>query len=211
VEGAVFAKLRNIGEACTAANRFLVEEPIAEEFSRRLAERLAAAPVGHGMEPGTEIGPLISDAAVEKAETIVADAVRRGARVLTGGERLDRPGHFYAATVLADVAPGAAPLHEEVFAPVAPVISFAGEDEAIERANDTRYGLVAYLYSGDLNRALRVADALETGMVGLNQPLVSNVGAPFGGVKESGLGREGGPEGLAEFQELKYVAIHNGA
>jgi succinate-semialdehyde dehydrogenase / glutarate-semialdehyde dehydrogenase len=209
VDGAAFAKLRNVGEACTAANRFLVEEPVAEAFTRRLAERLAAAPVGSGMDPRTEIGPLISEQAVAKAEHLVADAVDRGASVLCGGERLRGPGHFYAATVLADVPADAAPLHEEVFAPVAPVVSFTGEDEALRVANATPYGLVAYLYTRDLDRALRVADRLETGMVGLNQPLISNVGAPFGGVKESGLGREGGPEGLAEFQELKYVAVHD--
>jgi succinate-semialdehyde dehydrogenase / glutarate-semialdehyde dehydrogenase len=209
VDGAAFAKLRNVGEACTAANRFLVEEPVAEAFTRRLAERLAAAPVGSGMDPRTEIGPLISEQAVVKAEHLVADAVDRGASVLCGGERLRGPGHFYAATVLADVPADAAPLHEEVFAPVAPVVCFTGEDEALRVANATPYGLVAYLYTRDLDRALRVADRLETGMVGLNQPLISNVGAPFGGVKESGLGREGGPEGLAEFQELKYVAVHD--
>jgi succinate-semialdehyde dehydrogenase / glutarate-semialdehyde dehydrogenase len=209
VDGAAFAKLRNVGEACTAANRFLVEEPVAEAFTRRLAERLAAAPVGSGMDPRTEIGPLISEQAVAKAEHLVADAVDRGASVLCGGERLRGSGHFYAATVLADVPADAAPLHEEVFAPVAPVVSFTGEDEALRVANATPYGLVAYLYTRDLDRALRVADRLETGMVGLNQPLISNVGAPFGGVKESGLGREGGPEGLAEFQELKYVAVHD--
>jgi succinate-semialdehyde dehydrogenase / glutarate-semialdehyde dehydrogenase len=209
VEGAAFAKLRNIGEACTAANRFLVEASVAETFTARLAERLASAPVGHGMEDATEIGPLISEDAVAKAHALVRDAVQRGARVLSGGERLERAGHFYPATVLAEVPPDAAPLHQEVFAPVAPVVAFADEAEAVRLANDTRYGLVAYLYTGDLDRALRVADALETGMVGLNQPLVSNVGAPFGGIKESGIGREGGPEGLAEFQELKYVAIHD--
>jgi succinate-semialdehyde dehydrogenase/glutarate-semialdehyde dehydrogenase len=209
VEGAAFAKLRNVGEACTAANRILVEASIAPEFTERLAARLAAAPVGHGLDEGTEIGPLITAAAVEKAERIVADAVDRGARVLTGGSALrDRPGHFFAATVLADVPAGSAPLTEEVFAPVAPVVPFADEAAAIAAANDTEYGLVAYLYTRDLDRALRVADALETGMVGVNQPLISNVGAPFGGVKHSGLGREGGPEGLAEFQELKYVALH---
>ena len=210
VEGAAFAKLRNVGEACTAANRFLVEDAVAEEFTARLAKRLAAAPVGHGMEAGTEIGPLINAGAVEKAHRIVTDATSRGAKVLCGGEPLDRPGHFYPATVLADVPDDAAPLREEVFAPVAPVATFSGEEDAIALANDTRYGLVAYLYTRDLDRALRVADRLETGMVGLNQPLISNVGAPFGGVKESGIGREGGPEGLAEFQELKYVAINRG-
>ena len=208
VEGAAFAKLRNVGEACTAANRFLVEDVIAPEFTELLAARLAAAPVGHGMEPETEIGPLITADAVEKAHRIVSDAVGRGARVLSGGAPLERPGHFYPATVIADVPEDAAPLHEEVFAPVAPVATFTDEDHAVRMANDTRYGLVAYLYTADLDRALRVADRLETGMVGLNQPLISNVGAPFGGVKESGVGREGGPEGLAEFQELKYVAIH---
>jgi succinate-semialdehyde dehydrogenase/glutarate-semialdehyde dehydrogenase len=207
VEGATFAKLRNVGEACTAANRIYVDAAIADEFTERLGARLAAAKLGHGLEDGVEVGPLINRAAVDKVEGIVADAVSRGARVVTGGTRPDRPGHFYEATVLGDVPEGSAPLREEIFGPVAPIVAFNGEDEVVRLANDTQYGLVAYLYTQDIDRALRVADRLDTGMVGLNQPLISNVGAPFGGVKQSGLGREGGPEGLAEFQEVKYVAI----
>jgi succinate-semialdehyde dehydrogenase/glutarate-semialdehyde dehydrogenase len=208
VEGAAFAKLRNIGEACTAANRFYVEEPIAAEFSQLLAARLERLKIGHGLEEGVEVGPLIDERAVEKADRIVGDAVSRGGRALTGGERVDGPGHFYRPTVLGDVPPDAAPFHEEIFAPVAPIADFAAEADAIARANDTDYGLVAYLYTQDLDRAQRVVAQLQTGMVGLNQPLVSNVGAPFGGVKWSGIGREGGPEGLEEFQETKYVALH---
>jgi succinate-semialdehyde dehydrogenase / glutarate-semialdehyde dehydrogenase len=206
VEGAAFVKLRNVGEACTAANRFLVERSIAAEFTERLAARLAAMPIGPGLEPETEVGPLIDGPALEKVSGLVTDARERGAAVVTGGEGLDRPGYFYAPTVLADVPPDARVLHEEIFGPVAPVVAFEGEDDAVALANDTEYGLVAYLYTGDLDRARRVAERLETGMVGLNQPLVSNVGAPFGGVKRSGLGREGGPEGLSEFLETKYIA-----
>jgi len=208
VEGAVFAKLRNIGEACTAANRFYVERAVAEEFQGRLAERLGAMRIGRGLDPGVEVGPLIDADAVAKVERIVADAVGRGGRALTGGERLGGPGHFYPPTVLGDVPADAAPFTEEIFGPVAPVAAFAGEGEAIARANDTPYGLVAYLYTRDLDRAVRVAEALETGMIGLNQPLISNVGAPFGGIKWSGIGREGGPEGLEEYLETKYVALY---
>jgi succinate-semialdehyde dehydrogenase/glutarate-semialdehyde dehydrogenase len=211
VEGAAFVKLRNVGEACTAANRFYVEEVVADEFAARLAERLGAMRIGHGLEEGVEVGPLIDERAVEKVERLVGDAVGRGARTLTGGERVDGPGHFFRPTVLDRVPPDAAPFHEEIFGPVAPIASFSGEDEAIARANDTEYGLVAYLYTRDLDRATRVSEALETGMVGLNQAFVSNVGAPFGGVKWSGLGREGGPEGLDEFLETKYIARHRGA
>ena len=211
VEGAAFVKLRNVGEACTAANRFYAEEAIAEEFAGRLAERLGSLRIGHGLEDGTEVGPLIDERAVEKVQRIVVDAVGRGGRALTGGERIDGPGHFYRPTVLDRVPPDAAPFREEIFGPVAPVASFSGEAEAILRANDTEYGLVAYLYTRDLDRAMRVSRALETGMVGLNQAFVSNVGAPFGGVKWSGLGREGGPEGLEEFLETKYIALHRPA
>jgi succinate-semialdehyde dehydrogenase / glutarate-semialdehyde dehydrogenase len=206
VDGAVFAKLRNVGEACTAANRFYAEAPIAEEFSERLAQRLGAMRIGRGLDEGVEVGPLIEDAAVAKAERIVADALDRGARALTGGERVEGPGHFYRPTVLSDVPPDAAPFREEIFAPVAPVASFRTEAEAIAAANATEYGLVAYLYTRDLDRAFAVGEALETGMIGLNQPLISNVGAPFGGWKQSGVGREGGPEGLEEYQEIKYIA-----
>ena len=211
VEGAAFVKLRNVGEACTAANRFYAEDSVAEEFAARLAERLGSLRIGHGLEEGVEVGPLIDERAVEKVGRIVGDALDRGGRALTGGERVDGPGHFYRPTVLDHVPPDAAPFREEIFGPVAPVASFAGEAEAILRANDTEYGLVAYLYTRDLDRAMRVSRALETGMVGLNQAFVSNVGAPFGGVKWSGLGREGGPEGLEEFLETKYIALHRPA
>ncbi len=210
VEGAVTAKMRNVGEACTAANRFHVQEPIAEEFSARLAERLGALRVGRGSEPGTDVGPLIDDKQRGKVAELVGDAVARGAKVLVGGEVLDGPGYFYAPTVLADVPPGARVLAEEVFGPVAPVATFATEEQALAAANRTEYGLVAYLYTRDLERALRMAERIETGMVGLNQGIVSNPAAPFGGVKQSGYGREGGFEGIEEYLETKYVALQLG-
>jgi succinate-semialdehyde dehydrogenase/glutarate-semialdehyde dehydrogenase len=207
VEGAVIAKMRNIGEACTAANRFHVAQPIAEEFARKLAEKMGAMKIGPGAEDGVEVGPLIDEEQLEKVAELVLDAVDKGARVLCGGERVDGPGHFYRPTVLVDVPDDARLLKEEIFGPVAPVKAFATEEEAIAAANDTEFGLVAYLYTSDLKRALRVSERLETGMVGLNQGLVSNAGAPFGGVKQSGIGREGGPEGIEEYLDTKYVAI----
>ncbi|HEY7830644.1 MAG TPA: NAD-dependent succinate-semialdehyde dehydrogenase [Solirubrobacteraceae bacterium] len=207
VEGAVIAKMRNVGEACTAANRFHVEEPIAQEFSRRLAERLGAMKVGRGTEPDTDVGPLIDDKQRRKVAELVGDAVQRGARVLVGGEALDGPGYFYAPTVLADVPADAHVLAEEVFGPVAPIATFATEQQALQAANRTEYGLVAYLYTRDLERAMRMAEGIETGMVGLNQGIVSNPAAPFGGVKQSGYGREGGFEGIGEYLETKYVAL----
>jgi len=208
VEGAVIAKMRNIGEACTAANRFHVAEPIAARFAEELADRLAAMKVGRGTEEGVQVGPLIDSDQRDKVAELVDDAVRRGARVLVGGHAVDGPGYFYAPTVLADVPDDARLLKEEIFGPVAPVKSFATEEEAITAANDTEFGLVAYLFTGDLKRALRVTEALETGMVGLNQGLVSNAAAPFGGVKHSGFGREGGYEGIEEYLETKYVAVN---
>jgi succinate-semialdehyde dehydrogenase/glutarate-semialdehyde dehydrogenase len=207
VEGAVVAKMRNIGEACTAANRFHVAEAIAAPFAERLAAKLSAMAIGRGTQDGVEVGPLIDGDQLEKVAELVDDAVSKGARVLCGGERVDGPGHFYRPTVLADVPADARLLREEIFGPVAPVRSFATEEEAIAAANDTQFGLVAYLYTGGLDRALRVSERLETGMVGLNQGLVSNAGAPFGGIKQSGIGREGGPEGIGEYLETKYVAI----
>ncbi len=207
VEGAVVAKMRNIGEACTAANRFHVAEPIAAEFADKLAARMGAMKIGPGTEDGVEVGPLIDDDQLAKVAELVDDAVGRGARVLCGGERVDGPGHFYQPTVLADVPAGARLLEEEIFGPVAPITTFATEQEAIAAANDTEFGLVAYLYTSDLKRALRVSERIETGMVGVNQGIVSNAGAPFGGVKQSGIGREGGPEGIEEYLETKYVAI----
>ncbi len=208
VEGALLAKMRNIGEACTSANRFLVHESVAEDFAARLAQRLGAMKVGRGTDDDVKVGPLIDDAAVEKVQELVSDAVDRGARVLTGGEAIGGPGHFYAPTVLADVDPQARTLHEEIFGPVAPVTTFSSDDEAIERANDTEYGLVAYAFTQDLNRAFSVIEGLDTGMIGVNQGMVSNAGAPFGGVKHSGFGREGGPEGLHEYLETRYVAMN---
>jgi succinate-semialdehyde dehydrogenase/glutarate-semialdehyde dehydrogenase len=207
VEGAVVAKMRNIGEACTAANRFHVDQSIAGEFAEKLAEKLRAMKLGRGTEDGVEVGPLIDEDQLAKVAELVEDAVAKGARVLCGGDRVDGPGHFYQPTVLADVPADARLLKEEIFGPVAPVKAFAGEDEAIAAANDTEFGLVAYLYTAGLERALRVSERLETGMVGLNQGIVSNAGAPFGGIKQSGVGREGGPEGIEEYLETKYVAI----
>jgi succinate-semialdehyde dehydrogenase/glutarate-semialdehyde dehydrogenase len=207
IEGAMIAKMRNIGEACTAANRFMVAESLADEFARRLAERIAAQSVGRGTQEGVQVGPLIDGAAREKVQELVQDAVDRGSTVLTGGGPLDGPGWFYAPTVLADVPATARVLHEEIFGPVAPIATFASEAEAIEMANATEYGLVAYLYTNDLRRAMRVSEAIEFGMVGLNQGIVSNPAAPFGGVKQSGFGREGGFEGIDEYLETRYVAL----
>ena len=208
VNGAVIAKMRNVGEACTAANRFHVAEPVAAEFARRLADRLASMKLGRGTEPEVEVGPLIDGTQRDKVAELVDDAVGRGARALTGGIAVDRPGYFYEATVLADVPEGSRLLKEEIFGPVAPIRAFTDEDEAIAAANDTEFGLVAYVYTRDVKRALRVVERLETGMVGLNQGLVSNPAAPFGGVKQSGFGREGGPEGIDEYLDTKYVAIN---
>jgi succinate-semialdehyde dehydrogenase/glutarate-semialdehyde dehydrogenase len=208
IAGALIAKMRNIGEACTSANRFLVHESISDEFARRLSDELGAMKVGRGTEEDVKVGPLIDEAAVDKVQELVADAVDRGAQVLTGGETVGDRGHFYAPTVLAGVTPDARALHEEIFGPVAPVTSFATDDEALERANDTEYGLVAYMFTRDLGRAFKIMEGLDTGMIGLNQGMVSNAGAPFGGVKQSGFGREGGPEGLGEYLETRYVAMN---
>jgi succinate-semialdehyde dehydrogenase/glutarate-semialdehyde dehydrogenase len=208
VEGAVIAKMRNIGEACTAANRFYVAQAVADEFSQKLADRLGAMKVGRGSNPDVKVGPLIDDTQRAKVAELVEDAASKGARVLTGGEKLDGPGYFYQPTVLTDVPDDARLLREEIFGPVAPVKGFATDDEAIAAANDTEYGLVAYVYTQDINRAFKVIERLETGMVGLNQGMVSNAGAPFGGVKHSGYGREGGPEGILEYLETKYVALN---
>ena len=207
VAGAVVAKMRNIGEACTAANRFYVAESIAGEFADKLAARMGAMKLGPGTEEGVEVGPLIDAEQRDKVAELVNDAVAKGARVLCGGERVDGPGTFYQPTVLADVPADARLLQEEIFGPVAPIRAFASEEEAISAANDTEFGLVAYVYTADLKRALRVCERIETGMIGLNQGLVSNAGAPFGGVKQSGVGREGGPEGIEEYLETKYVAL----
>jgi succinate-semialdehyde dehydrogenase/glutarate-semialdehyde dehydrogenase len=207
VEGAMLAKMRNVGEACTAANRFHVHESLADDFAQRLAERMRSLKVGRGTEPDTDVGPLIDADQRAKVQDLVGDAAARGARVLVGGEPLDGRGYFFAPTVLADVQPGSRLLEEEIFGPVAPVAAFASDEEALQAANRTDYGLVAYVYTRDLSRALTVCERLETGMVGLNQGVVSNPAAPFGGVKQSGFGREGGFEGIGEYLETKYVAL----
>jgi succinate-semialdehyde dehydrogenase/glutarate-semialdehyde dehydrogenase len=207
VDGAMVAKMRNMGEACTSANRFHVHEAVADAFARRLAERMQALRVGRGTEAGVQVGPLIDEAQRSKVDELVQDAAGKGARIVCGGERLDGRGYFYRPTVVSDVPADARFLREEIFGPVAPIRPFATEEEAIRAANDTEYGLVAYVYTRDLQRALRVCEALETGMIGLNQGLVSNAGAPFGGVKHSGFGREGGRVGIDEYLETKYVAI----
>jgi succinate-semialdehyde dehydrogenase/glutarate-semialdehyde dehydrogenase len=208
VAGALIAKMRNIGEACTAANRFHVAAPVADAFAQKLADKIGAMRVGRGTEEGVEVGPLIDGTQRAKVESLVEDAVGHGARVLVGGHARDGSGYFYDPTVLADVPDDAELLREEIFGPVAPVKGFTDEDEAIAAANDTEYGLVAYVYTRDIKRALRVVERLETGMVGLNQGIVSNPAAPFGGIKQSGFGREGGPEGIEEYLSTKYVAVN---
>ncbi|MGH3980772.1 MAG: NAD-dependent succinate-semialdehyde dehydrogenase [Pseudonocardiaceae bacterium] len=210
VQGAMVAKMRNIGEACTAANRFYVHADVAGEFSSRLAERMGALSIGRGTDEGVQVGPLIDNGAREKVQGLVDDAVGRGATVLVGGEPVDGAGYFYRPTVLTGVPTDARMAHEETFGPVAPITTFTDEDEAVADANDTEFGLVSYVYTRDLQRALRVCERLEAGMVGLNQGLVSNPAAPFGGIKHSGLGREGGSVGIDEFLETKYVAVAMG-
>jgi succinate-semialdehyde dehydrogenase/glutarate-semialdehyde dehydrogenase len=200
--------MRNVGEACTSANRFHVAGSIAEEFAGRLAERMGALKLGRGTEEDTDVGPLIDGDQRGKVEDLVQDALSKGATALVGGNRVDGTGYFFEPTVLGDVPPDARVLKEEIFGPVAPVASFNSEEEAIAAANDTEYGLVAYVFTRDIKRALRVCEGLQTGMVGLNQGMVSNAGAPFGGVKQSGIGREGGNEGIDEYLETKYVAVN---
>ena len=207
VDGAMLAKMRNIGEACTAANRFIVHTSVADEFSARLAQRMGSMSIGRGIIDGVQVGPLVDSAAIDKVTELVADAIDKGATVLTGGTVLDRPGHFYPPTVLTGITTDAKVFREEIFGPVAPIITFDTDDEGIALANDTEFGLVAYAFTENLTRALRVAERLETGMVGINQGIVSNPAAPFGGVKASGLGREGGTEGIEEYLETKYVGI----
>jgi succinate-semialdehyde dehydrogenase / glutarate-semialdehyde dehydrogenase len=208
VEGAMIAKMRNIGEACTAANRFHVADSVAGAFADKLAERMGAMKVGRGTDDGVQVGPLINKDAVDKVSELVGDALEKGARAVVGARPGDGRGYFYQPTVLADVPGDARVLKEEIFGPVAPVASFDDEEAAVRAANDTEFGLVAYVYTRDLKRAFRVVEGLETGMVGLNQGLVSNPAAPFGGVKQSGVGREGGREGIAEYLEIKYVAMN---
>jgi succinate-semialdehyde dehydrogenase / glutarate-semialdehyde dehydrogenase len=208
LEGAMIAKMRNIGEACTSANRFHVAGSVANEFASRLADRMGSLKVGRGTEEGVDVGPLIDDDQRSKVSDLVDDAVAKGATAVVGGGRIDGAGYFFEPTVLGGVTPDARVLREEIFGPVAPIASFSSEEEAIAAANDTEYGLVAYVFTRDLKRALRVCEGLQTGMIGLNQGMVSNAGAPFGGVKQSGIGREGGNEGIDEYLETKYVAVN---
>jgi succinate-semialdehyde dehydrogenase / glutarate-semialdehyde dehydrogenase len=207
VDGAMIAKFRNIGQACTAANRFIVHESVADEFARRIAERVAALRVGRGTEPGVTIGPLIDDRAVRSTGELVADAVARGATVLAGGSAIEGDGSFFEPTVVAGLTPEARMVREEIFAPVVGIVPFRDEEEAVRLANATEYGLVGYAYTQDLGRAHRLIESVETGMMGINAGVVSNAAAPFGGVKQSGLGREGGVEGLHEYLETKYTFI----
>ncbi|PID97076.1 MAG: NAD-dependent succinate-semialdehyde dehydrogenase [Actinomycetales bacterium] len=207
VDGAVLAKMRNIGEACTAANRFLVHDSVADEFAARLVDRMAGLRVGKGTVPGVQVGPLVDQAARDGVDALVQDAVAGGARVLSGGSPLPGRGWFYPPTVLVDVPASARIGAEEIFGPVAPISTFDTDDDAIRLANDTSYGLVAYAFTTNLSRAIRVAEELDFGMIGINQGIVSNPAAPFGGVKNSGLGREGGFEGIDEYLEVKYVGI----
>ncbi|GAB2758243.1 NAD-dependent succinate-semialdehyde dehydrogenase [Terrabacter koreensis] len=207
VDGAMLAKMRNMGEACTAANRFYVHESLADEFSAELARRMGALTLGKGTKDGVDVGPLVDEKARDKVSALVDDAVAKGAKVLVGGSVPDGDGWFYEPTVLADVPTDAEMAREEIFGPVAPVTTFRTDAEAVRLANDTEYGLVAYLFTRDLSRAIAMSEALEYGMVGVNQGIVSNPAAPFGGVKASGVGREGGFEGIDEYLETKYVGI----
>jgi succinate-semialdehyde dehydrogenase/glutarate-semialdehyde dehydrogenase len=209
VDGAMIAKFRNIGQACTAANRFIVHEAVAEEFAARVTARVNALTIGRGTETGVSIGPLINAAAVTKADDLVKDAVSRGATVLTGGTPVDRDGTFYAPTVITGVTSGSDILREEIFGPVLSITTFTDEADAVAKANDTQYGLVSYAFTRDLARGLRLIDSIQTGMMGLNVGVVSNAAAPFGGVKQSGLGREGGDVGIDEYLETKYVLAPN--
>jgi succinate-semialdehyde dehydrogenase/glutarate-semialdehyde dehydrogenase len=205
VDGAMAAKFRNIGQACTAANRFLVHRSVADEFAARVTERVEAMRIGRGTEDGVVIGPLIDDRAVTKVDALVTDAVERGATLRTGGKAVPGPGTFYEPTVVSDVTSGSDILREEIFGPVLAIVPFDDEDEAVRLANDTEYGLVSYVYTESLARGQRMIDRLETGMMGLNVGVLSNAAAPFGGWKLSGLGREGGAEGIKEYLQTKYT------
>lgn len=208
IEGAMAAKIRNLGQVCTSANRFYVASNLAEEFADGLGRRMSALQIGPGTDPAVKVGPLINQRGRDKVERLVSEIVGSGAHVVTGGERPDGAGYFYRPTVLGGVASDTPALREEIFGPVAPIVSFDSEDEAVAWANRTSYGLIAYVYTRDLGRAMRVSEAFEAGMVGLNTGMVANPAAPFGGVKESGIGREGGAEGIEEFLETKYISVN---
>jgi succinate-semialdehyde dehydrogenase / glutarate-semialdehyde dehydrogenase len=199
--------MRNMGEACTAANRFYVHEKVHDEFAKKLTAKMGGLRMGNGLDEGVALGPLVNKDGLDKVVELVDDAVKKGAQVLTGGKAPGGPGFFYPATVLANVSDDAKMLNEEIFGPVASIQTFKSEDEVITRANNTEYGLVAYLYTKDLSRGMRVSEKLDFGMVGLNRGLVSDPAAPFGGVKQSGLGREGAHEGLMEFMETQYISV----
>jgi succinate-semialdehyde dehydrogenase/glutarate-semialdehyde dehydrogenase len=210
VDGAMVAKMRNMGEACTAANRFLVHRSVAQEFAEKLGKRMGGLTLGRGQDDGVDVGPLIDEKAVESVTQLVTDAIHDGATVVCGGQAPDGPGYFYPPTVLLDVPADSAINTEEIFGPVAPITAFDSEDDAIRQANDTQYGLASYAYTRDLSRTIRLAESLEFGMVGINTGLISNPAAPFGGVKQSGFGREGGFEGIEEYLETTYVALPAG-
>jgi succinate-semialdehyde dehydrogenase/glutarate-semialdehyde dehydrogenase len=208
IEGAMIAKMRNMGEACTAANRFYVHESVHDAFANKLADKMKALKMGNGLDDGVALGPLVNAEGRDKVIELVEDAVKKGARILTGGTKPEGPGFFYPATVLTNVSDSAAMVREEIFGPVASIQTFKTEAEAIQRANDTEYGLVAYLYTKDIGRGMRVSEKLDFGMIGLNRGLVSDPAAPFGGTKQSGVGREGGHEGLLEFMETQYISLN---
>jgi succinate-semialdehyde dehydrogenase/glutarate-semialdehyde dehydrogenase len=208
VKGAMLAKMRNLGEACTAANRFYVHEAVAEDFARRMTEAMAALKVGNGLEEGVDVGPLVNAETRDKVHTFVEDAVEKGATLRIGGEKPEGRGFYYPPTVLTDVPETADCVHDEIFGPVAAIQTFSDTEDVIRRANDTEYGLVAYCFTGDLRRGLKVSERLDYGMVGLNRGLVSDPAAPFGGTKQSGLGREGGKEGMMEFMETQYISTN---
>ncbi|HWV44249.1 NAD-dependent succinate-semialdehyde dehydrogenase, partial [Pseudorhodoplanes sp.] len=207
IEGAMIAKMRNMGEACTAANRFYVHETVHDAFAEKLTAKMKSLKMGNGLDEGVNLGPLVNKEGRDKVIELVEDAVSKGAKLLTGGKTPDGPGFFYPATVLTNVPDSAKMLNEEIFGPVASIQTFKSEDEAIKRANDTEYGLVAYLYTKDIGRGMRVSEQLDFGMIGLNRGLVSDPAAPFGGMKQSGIGREGAHEGLMEFLETQYVSV----
>jgi succinate-semialdehyde dehydrogenase/glutarate-semialdehyde dehydrogenase len=208
IDGAMIAKMRNMGEACTAANRFYVHEKVHDEFAKKLTAKMGGQKKGNGLDEGVALGPLENAEGRDKVVELVDDAVKKGAKILTGGKKPDGAGFFYPATVLSHVPDDAKMLNEEIFGPVASIQTFKSEDEAIRRANDTEYGLVAYLYTKDLSRGMRVSEKLDFGMIGLNRGLVSDPAAPFGGTKQSGLGREGAHEGLMEFMETQYISVN---